>query len=293
MEAQMKKNLDDILKGAVAALGFIGGGTALYDCAHSVKQGEKGIVTTFGKVERLVEPGLAFHWPWQDVTKMNIQSQTADIPLEVYSKDSQLAPQNVLSVTFSLPADKVLEVYSKYGPTYFETVLKNPVENIFRECFGRMTADQIIAEREKLNADVSQRLKEEFASRSIKFERVSISIKFNEAFNRSAEESAIARTKVNTEKQNLERKEIEAEQKIIEAKADADALLAKKEAEAKGIATVGAADVKVIELKSAALQKNPDYPRMIVAENWDGKLPTTLVPGQTIPFIELTPPARP
>lgn len=279
------------IKAGVAALGTLtGGGLTAYNSATSVKEGQTGIVTTYGRVERTAEPGLAFHWPWQSVTRMTNQAQSIDIPMEVYSKDSQLAPSNVVTVTFTLPKENTLEVHSKYGASYFESVIRRPVENIFRECFGQMTADQIIANRVQLNAQVSERLKVEFESRQLHFERLSISIKFNDAFNKSAEESAIARTRVNTEKQNLERLEVEGQQKVVSAKAEGDAALERRTKEAKGIELVGISEAKVIEMKGAALKSNPDYPRLQAIEKWDGHLPTTMLPGQTMPFIDLTPP---
>ena len=271
---------------AAAGIGIVGSGAALKS-VESVDEGKVGLVTTFGKVSRQIEPGLNFHYPWQSAIIMDVRSQTVDIPLEVYSKDSQLAPQCVLSVTFSLPKESAQRVYSKYGEKYFEAVLKNQIENIFREAFGHRTADQIISDRETLNKDVSNRLELEFKSRDIQFERLSISIKFNDSYNHSAEESAIARTRVNTETQNMERKRIEADQKVMEAKAEADALLAKKKAEAEGIEAVGKAEAGVVKLKAEALSTNPDYPKLIAAEAWNGTLPTTMVPGSALPFIEL------
>lgn len=284
--------LPNWIKAGIAFAGIsAAGGIVGSMSSTSVEEGERGVVTTFGKVSYEIGSGLSFHWPWQDVSKMSIQSQTVDIPLEVYSKDSQLAPQNMLSITFSLPAEKVREVYTKFGEDYFNTVVKNPVENIFRECFGRMTADHIIADRETLNNDISKLLKAELESRSLNFERISISIKFNDAYNHAAEESAIARIKVNTETQNLERKTIEGKQVVIGAQAEADANVLTKAAEAKGIEVMGAAEAKVIALKAQSLQQNPDYPKIIAAEKWDGKLPQTMIPGQTIPFVELSGPA--
>jgi regulator of protease activity HflC (stomatin/prohibitin superfamily) len=284
-------NLPSWAKAGIAAAGLTGiGGIVGLNSASSVAEGERAVVTNFGGVSREIGSGLNFHWPWQGVRRMSIQSQTVNIPLEVYSKDSQLAPENILSVTFSLPAENVREVYAKYGEKYFETVLKNPVENIFRECFGRMTADQIIANREVLNADISKLLKAEFESRHLEFERISISIKFNEAYNHAAEESAIARITVNTETQNLERDTIKAKQVVIKAQADGESAIIKTSSEAKGIEAKGAAEAKVISLKAAAMKENPDYPKMIAAEKWDGKMPQTMVPGQAIPFIELTGP---
>ena len=276
-----------LMNSGIVAAGLLTAAIAGYKSADSVEAGKIGIVTSFGQIERTVESGLAFHWPWQKVTKLSLQSQTIDIPLEVYSKDSQLAPQNVLSVTFSLPKDSAVKVFSEYGADYFRAVLKNPTENIFREAFGMRTADHIIADREALNSEVSTRLQKEFLTRSINFERLGISIKFNEAFNHSAEESAIARTKVNTAKQDLERKKVEADQLEVEAKGKAASSVELKIAEAKGITELGNAQANVLQRKAELLRQNPGIVNLMAAERWDGKLPTTMIPGQSTPMIQL------
>lgn len=284
--------LSELFKGsptsiAAKSLGIIVLSTAALKSCSTVDTGEAGVVTTFGKVERVVDSGLAFHWPWQGVSRMDLKSHTVDIPLEVYSKDSQLAPTNVLSVTFSLPRDKVEEVFTKYGPEYFQAVLKNPVENIFREAFGTKTADEIISDRVVINNDVSTRLKTEFETRGVLFERISISIKFNEAFNTSAEKSAIARTEVNTATQNLERTKKDAESAEAKAKGEANADFAKKQKEAEGILALGKAQAEVLELKAKVAAANPSLVNLLTADKWDGKLPTTMIPGQGTPLIQL------
>jgi regulator of protease activity HflC (stomatin/prohibitin superfamily) len=218
---------------------------------------------------------------------MDLKSQTVDIPLEVYSKDSQLAPTNILSVTFSLPRQKVEEVYQKYGANYFEAVLKKPVENIFREEFGKKTADEIIGDRITLNESISARLKVEFETRGPLFERLSISIRFNDSFNTAAEKSAIARTEVNTATQNLDKAKKDAESAEARATGEANADFIKKQKEAEGILAIGEAEVKVMEQKSKVIQENISLVHLITAEKWDGQLPTTMIPGQSTPLIHL------
>lgn len=279
--------LDNMKIKAGAIAGCLMAAVGAYKSQDSVESGKVGILTTFGKIERTVDPGLTFHWPWQKVTQLSLQSQTIDVPLEVYSKDSQLAPQNVLSLTFSLPRGSAEKVFREFGADFFHAVLRNPVENIFREAFGQRTADQIIAEREILNRDVSQRLASEFSSRGILFERLGISIKFNDSFNRAAEESAIARTKVNTAQQELARQNIEAQQVVVKATGQADASLKQKTAEAEGIIKTGEAENKVLSQKAALLRDNPGLVNLVTAEKWNGVLPTTMIPNAATPLLQL------
>ncbi|WP_281353338.1 hypothetical protein [Jiella pacifica] len=41
----------------------------------------------------------------------------------------------------------------------------------------------------------------------------------------------------------------------------------------------------MIDARGKALRDNPQVVELIRAERWNGQLPTTMVPGGTIPFV--------
>ncbi|MDV7397162.1 hypothetical protein RZS08_37525, partial [Arthrospira platensis SPKY1] len=63
---------------------------------------------------------------------------------------------------------------------------------------------------------------------------------------------------------------------VIQAKAEADAVKLKGDAEA-----------HAINARGKALRDNPNLVELVQAEKWNGALPTTMVPGQTVPFINV------
>ncbi len=281
--ATVERGRAGLITALTAAVGLSG---AWFTSTSEVENGNVGIVSTFGKIDREVDQGLAFHWPWQKVTPLSIQAHTEDIKLDVYSKDSQLSPENVLSVTFRLPRESARTVFENYGEDYFKNVLRNPIENIFREAFGHRTADQIIADRESLNKEVSERLIKEFESREIKFERLGISIRFNDSYNQSAERSAIARTEVARAEQELAKAKIEADKAVEEAKGKAQAKLEEANAEAKAIQAKGEAEVAILKQK-AEIGSNPGLINLVTAEAWDGALPSTMLGGVPLPYVNV------
>lgn len=256
----------------------------------NVQQSERGVLTSFGEVKRIADPGLVVKWPWETVVKLSIISHTHEIPLEVYSKDGQLAPTNSIKITYHLPEANVREVFTGLGKDYFENVLKNPVENIFREEFGKRTADQIISTREELNEAVTLRVKDEFKARGLALETVGISIRFNDMYNQSAEQSAIARVKINTAEQNLKEEEILAKVMVVKAQGKADSEVAAKKAESEGIRFVEETKIEMLKKRAELIAAFPQLLRIITAERWDGKMPTTMLPGNALPFIDLTQP---
>jgi len=87
--------------------------------------------------------------------------------------------------------------------------------------------------------------------------------------------------------QNAEREKVQAEIKVIQAQADADARVAQAKAEAEAILLRGEAESKAIRLRGQALAQNPALVNLVAAENWDGKLPLTMIPGGSVPFISV------
>jgi hypothetical protein len=49
----------------------------------------------------------------------------------------------------------------------------------------------------------------------------------------------------------------------------------------------GDAEAHSINARGRALAQNPALVELIQAEKWNGVLPTTMVPGQTVPFINV------
>ena len=44
---------------------------------------------------------------------------------------------------------------------------------------------------------------------------------------------------------------------------------------------------QAIQMKAAALAENPDLIRLTQAESWNGELPATMIPGATIPMLDI------
>lgn len=90
---------------------------------------------------------------------------------------------------------------------------------------------------------------------------------------------------VQTQKQNLDKERVSAEIAVTQAKGRADSELAKATAEAQAIKLRGDAEAHAIEARAKALAQNQNLVDLIKAERWDGKLPTTVIPGNTTPFL--------
>ena len=92
--------------------------------------------------------------------------------------------------------------------------------------------------------------------------------------------------------QDLARQKIAAEQTVIDAKAKADADIehARGQAESKRLTSI--AEAEAVQRVGDALAKNPALVSKITAEKWDGHLPMTMVPGASLPFVNVSPTAK-
>jgi regulator of protease activity HflC (stomatin/prohibitin superfamily) len=101
-------------------------------------------------------------------------------------------------------------------------------------------------------------------------------IDFSDAYEKSIEQRMLAEVEVQKVQQNAEREKVQAEILVIQAKAEADAKKLQGDAEAHSI-----------NARGRALAQNPALVELIQAEKWNGVLPTTMVPGQSVPFINV------
>jgi regulator of protease activity HflC (stomatin/prohibitin superfamily) len=101
-------------------------------------------------------------------------------------------------------------------------------------------------------------------------------IDFSEAYEQSIEQRMLAEVEVQKVQQNAQREKVQAEIAVIQAKAQADAVKLQGDAEA-----------HAINARGKALRDNPSLVELVQAEKWDGKLPTTMVPGSAVPFINV------
>jgi regulator of protease activity HflC (stomatin/prohibitin superfamily) len=247
---------------------------------YTIDAGERGVILRNGKVVGTAEPGLSFKLPIVDnVKEITVQTQARLYEkVMVYSKDQQNAVLQI-SVNYRLPADQVTTIYSEYGGQdgVMTRLLDRQVPEEVKNVFGRFNAVTAIQERERLSKEVQEAIQASTKNPVIIVESVQIeNIDFSEAYEQSIEQRMLAEVEVQKVQQNAQREKVQAEILVIQAKAEADAKKLQGDAEA-----------HAINARGKALRDNPSLVELVQAEKWDGKLPTTMVPGQTVPFINV------
>jgi regulator of protease activity HflC (stomatin/prohibitin superfamily) len=268
----------------IVALTILGGSW------YTVNEGYRGVALRNGAVIGTAEPGLGFKLPIVDsVVDISVQSQAQMYEnILAYSRDQQTAGLN-MSVNYRLPADQVETIYREYGGEagVVSRLLDRQVLEEVKNVFGKFNAATAIQERERLAAEVQMAIQKAVVGPII-VESVQIeNIDFSDAYENSIEARMLAEVEVQKVRQNAEREKVQAEIKVIQAQAEADARVAQATAEAEAITLTGDAEASAIRARGDALRDNPALIDLVQAERWNGALPTTMIPGQTVPFMNM------
>ena len=253
---------------------------------YTVDQGEAGVVLRFGKVVKTAEPGLGFKIPLSDqVVKMTTRTEKRVYQnLQSYSADVQEAAIRV-TVNYRIQPALAADVYAKYGRDFAERMIDPIVPKRLKEVFGQYQAQTVVNDRVRLGQEVEEAIKASVPA-EIVIESVQIeNIDYSDAYETAIEAAAQAEAEVRKSRNELERERIEAEKKVVQARAQAESRRQTAQAEADAIKVRGDAEAQAIAAKAKAFIDNPGYVNLIAVERWDGRLPTTQLPGSAVPFV--------
>ena len=284
--------------------------TMVWGFWYTVDQNERGVKTRWGAiVDQNIEPGLHTKTPWVEsidtisiATQKTVYGGEAEDKMEAYSRDQQPAHFKI-SVNWHIPADKVGEVYWRYRNEQgiVDTLLDRHVPQQSKNVFGQYNAITLIQDRATFNKQVFEALTNSVADQPIVIESVQVEdVIFSVDYINAVKARMIAEVQVQQLKQQEEQQKVNADITVINAKAqgdsqramaqgDADAAIARAKGNAEATRLNGEAIANALSLKAKALAENPSLIGLASAEKWSGVLPTHMIPGGTIPFINVSP----
>lgn len=226
--------------------------------------GEVGIRTRFGNiVGTQLTSGLKFKTPFiEKITKINVRVQKIEKTGGSASKDLQDV-KIAVAVNYRVESEKVKILFKNVGVKYQDVVLAPAVQESIKSISAMYTAEELITKRQEVSLKMQKKLEEKVEKYGLLIDNFNITnFNFSDAFNQAIEEKQVAEQKVATAKNALEKARIEAEQKIVEAQASAEAN-------------------KLMErsLTDAILQQR-------AIEKWNGQLPT-YYSGDNLPIISI------
>ena len=221
-----------------------------------VRTGEAGMKVCFGEITSIkpLEEGLYFYWPWMSLVTYDCRNRKIEVEQETFTKDVQYSKVK-LAVTYSLDKSKVIELHKNTGPQYAAIVLEPAIVGSLKDIFGNWEADQIMANRPKIIESIDKELSPCAASYGILIKQIQlINIDFSDDFEKAVESKQIAVQRATEARNRTQQIEEESKQKLITAKAEAEAM----------------------EIKAKALEKNKSVLLIDFINKWNGKMPDYL-----------------
>ena len=236
-----------------------------------VPAGNIGVMTTFGSArDAQYAPGIHFRWPIaQTMALMNVQIQNGEGEGEAASKDLQSVHTKV-AINFHLDPDHAVDAYKNIGPSInviSERIILPATHESVKAVTARFTAEELITRRTEVRDEIAKLLKEKMVRHGLVLDEFNL---INFAFSKSFADAIENKVKAEQQKQqaerDLQRIQVEAQQKVVSAKAEAESLGLQRQQ-----ITTELLALRRIENERLAIGK------------WDGHLPT--VSGGATPFI--------
>lgn len=170
------------------------------------------------------------------------------------------------TVEYYIERDNAKTVFLRYRKeikALEKTAILSEVKNAYKDISGVYETDSLINNRPQFEKEVETLLKKRLAEKGFTLSNIQSSVKPNEVLQNSVDEKNISVQRSLKAKNELEATKAEAEKKIVQARAEAEA--------------------------NRILQQSitPIMIQKMSIEKWDGKLPQVIGGDGTTPFINL------
>jgi prohibitin 1 len=192
----------------------------LFASVTSVQSGHVGVLTLFGRVtgEALAE-GIHLVNPFKVNHEMTVRTQELKETASVPSSEGLMMNLDT-SLIFNLNAQRAADIYQKIGPNYIEVLIEPNLRSAIREATAAHTANALYTgEREMVAKQIREQLFSLFNKRGFIIESVllrdiqlPLTLKASIEAKQQAEQESLAMSfRLQKEKQEAERKRLEAQ----------------------------------------------------------------------------------
>lgn len=260
---------------------------------HQVNAGEVAVVKIWGDAREVRSAGIYFDgWMSHKYEIYDCKVQQIPISTSAYSSDSQ--PMDIeLYVQYQIQQENAMKIATNYGGL---DMLEGRIQTVsierMKAVLSGYKAEELIRARNTISPAVEQSVKEAITNDYfVNITTVVLTnIDFSDAFEKSVEDKMIAeQEKLKAEYEN-EKAKAKAEADLEIAKKEAEAIKAKAEQQAEAQKLLADAEAYALnklnetwsslsnEQKEAILKKQ-------FIEQWDGKLPDTMVGDSFLKWI--------
>lgn len=190
-------------------------------------------------------PGLHAKAPWVDTVTFDVRNQRvvyinpdgqnssgdnsggkSDGPQITVQDADGVTDQIDIAVRYSLKADAVVDIYSQYlnEENLRSRLINNDIRSVVREISGNYSTLDLLTKRGDVQVEITEALESKWKNAGIVVEDVALQeIVVPESVRNSYSSAQEAEINVSTETSKLEAEKVRAQQKVVNAQAEADA----------------------------------------------------------------------
>jgi len=220
---------------------------------YVVQPGFRGIAVTLGKVSLRFKPeGFGFKQPFvTGIQQMSVRQQTRPMPAECYSSDLQQVKMEV-HVLYRVPERSVVKIFQEYASEPFDNLIAPRVQEAIKEVAASMSAEQIVKKREDVKIGALDLARKKIGADFLDVvDLVLYNITLSPELEQAIELKMVQEQEAEKAKFTQLKAQIEADTAIIRAKGEAES----------------------IQVRGQALRDNPDFIRLQILQNWNGRSP--------------------
>lgn len=218
-----------------------------------VEAGHTGVLVTLGAVsDNMLSEGVHIKAPFiQSVIQIDNRTQKVEISGSAASKDLQTVTCDV-AVNYRVLNGSSAALYKNVGIDYESIIISPAIQESIKAITASYTAEELITKRQEVGDLVKESLQNKITPYGLSVEIFNIvDFNFSEEFNLAVEA-----------KQTAEQQALKAEQDLVRVQVEAQQTVAQAEAEAESI-----------RLIQETLSMSPEYIEYIKWNKWDGQLP--------------------
>ena len=244
-----------------------------------VDAGHRGVLLHWNAVDVAFPPldeGLHFVVPFQDsVVNMEVRTLKFVKSTSSASKDLQTVSTEV-TVNYHPSPESINVLYKEVGLDYENRVIQPAIEEVVKQVTANYNAEELITKRPLVKSDIEVEIGKRLNNFNIITDIVSITdFQFSTLFAQAIESKVEAEQKAFKAVNDLQRIQVEAQQRQAQAQGIALGNIAEANGEAEAIRII-----------NSALSQNPFYLEWLKTQAWDGVLPLVVGEGGT-PFIQI------
>jgi prohibitin 2 len=224
-----------------------------YMATYIVQPGFRGVEVTLGKVTpKFKSEGFGFKQPFiTHIQPVSIRQQTRTMPAECYSSDLQQVKMSV-NVLYRIPEEAVVRIFQEYAGDPFDNLIAPRVQEALKEVAAAQSAELIVKQREQVKLKALDLARVKVGTNFLEIVDVVLyNISLTAELEHAIELKMVQEQEAEKAKFTQTKAQIEADTAIIRARGEADA----------------------IQVRGQALRSNPDFIRLQIAQNWNGKSP--------------------